>query len=157
MEKIYVTLLFSFMFLFSGTVVQAKSVTKEIKIPAKASKENKFNQPDGEFNYDYMAESENLVLFWAKSFGKNPTMYADKSKRFHPKEILREGERFYNCYSKDLKFVDRKKSHSSKYKMIIWMYNDDQTSAFGWGDEGGRHDVDASLPCPILSLLCIGA
>lgn len=136
MEKIYVTLLFSFMFLFSGTVVQAKSVTKEIKIPAKASKENKFNQPDGEFNYDYMAESENLVLFWAKSFGKNPTMYADKSKRFHPKEILREGERFYNCYSKDLKFVDRKKSHSSKYKMIIWMYNDDQTSAFGWGDEG---------------------
>ncbi len=109
---------------------------KEILIPAKSLKENKFNQPDGQFSYDYMAESENLVLLWAKSFGKDPTTYSDKSRRFYPEEILREGERFYRYYVDKLKFVDKKKSYSSRYKMIIWMYNDDETTAYGWGDEG---------------------
>lgn len=135
MNKIYLPLLLIVLFWF-GSVVQARSAKKEIFIPKKTLKENKFNQPDGEFNYDHMAESENLVLFWAKSFGKDPTTYSDKSKRFYPEEILREGERFYNFYAHKLKFVDRKKSFSSRYKMIIWMHNDDKTTAYGWGDEG---------------------
>lgn len=135
MNRIYLLTLLVIWFL-SGEIAQAKSAKKEIFIPAKSLKENKFNQPDGQFSYDYMTESENLVLFWAKSFGKEPTKYADKGKRFCPEEILREGERFYNYYVDKLKFVDKKKSFSSRYKMIIWMYNDDQTSAFGWGDEG---------------------
>lgn len=135
MNRMYLLTLLVIWFL-SGEIVQAKSAKKEIFIPAKSLKENKFNQPDGQFSYDYMTESENLVLFWAKSFGKEPTKYADKGKRFCPEEILSEGERFYNYYVDQLKFVDKKKSFSSRYKMIIWMYNDDQTSAFGWGDEG---------------------
>ena len=135
MNRMYLLTLLVIWFL-SGEIAQAKSAKKEIFIPAKSLKENKFNQPDGQFSYDYMTESENLVLFWAKSFGKEPTKYADKGKRFCPEEILREGERFYNYYVDKLKFVDKKKSFSSRYKMIIWMYNDDQTSAFGWGDEG---------------------
>ena len=134
MNRMYLLTLLVIWFL-SGEIAQAKSAKKEIFIPAKSLKENKFNQPDGQFSYDYMTESENLVLFWAKSFGKEPTKYADKGKRFCPEEILREGERFYNYYVDKLKFVDKKKSFSSRYKMIIWMY-DDQTSAFGWGDEG---------------------
>ena len=135
MNRMYLLTLLVIWFL-SGEIAQAKSAKKEIFIPAKSLKENKSNQPDGQFSYDYMTESENLVLFWAKSFGKEPTKYADKGKRFCPEEILREGERFYNYYVDQLKFVDKKKSFSSRYKMIIWMYNDDQTSAFGWGDEG---------------------
>lgn len=129
-------LLLLFVLSFFGETAQAKSVAKEILIPQKSLKENKFNQPDGQFSYDYMAESENLVLFWAKSFGKDPTQYADKSKRFFPKEILREGERIYDYYIDKLKFADRRKSYSSRYKMILWMYNDDETTAYGWGDEG---------------------
>lgn len=128
-------LLFSVLLLIGG-MAQAKSVEKEILIPQKAAKENKFGQPDGEFNYDHMAQSENLVLFWAKSFGKDPTQYADKTRRFYPEEILREGERFYNYFVDKLKFADRKTSHSSRYKMILWMYNDAETTAYGWGDEG---------------------
>lgn len=133
MNKGYLLLLVLF---FSAGIVQAKSGVKEILIPQKSLKENKFSQPDGQFSYDYMAESENLVLFWAKSFGKDPTQYADKDRRFYPKEILHEGERIYNYFVDKLKFADRKKSYSSRYKMIIWMYNDDETSAYGWGDEG---------------------
>ncbi|SCI09326.1 DUF6055 domain-containing protein [uncultured Bacteroides sp.] len=135
MNRNYLLTLLVIWFL-SGEIAQAKSAKKEIFIPAKSLKENKFNQLDGQFSYDYMAESENLVLFWAKSFGKDPMNYADKSRRFNPEEILREGERFYNYYRDKLKFVDKKKSYSSRYKMIIWMYNDDNTTAYGWGDEG---------------------
>lgn len=135
MNKSYLLLLLFVFFLSSG-IARAKSVAKEIRIPQKSLKENKFNQPDGEFNYDYMAESENLVLFWAKSYGKDPANYADKSKRFSPEDILREGERFYNYYVDELKFVDKKKSLASRYKMIIWMYNDDETTVYGWGDDG---------------------
>lgn len=134
MNKCYLLLL-SFLFFFNS-VAQTKPVAKEIKITQKSLKENKFEQPDGEFSYDYMAESENLVLFWAKSFGKDPMKYADESKRFFPEEILREGERIYNYYVDKLKFADRRKSYSAQYKMIIWMYNDAETTAYGWGDEG---------------------
>lgn len=66
-------LLLLFIYISVGSVIQAKSVVKEILIPKKSLKENKFNQSDGTFSYDYMAESENLVLFWDSSFGKDPT------------------------------------------------------------------------------------
>ena len=94
----------------------AKPVKKEIKIPEKAMKENLFNQPDGKFSDDYMAESENLVLFWEKSFGNDPTQYADKSKRFYPDEILREGERFYNYFVDELKFDEIK---TKNFKQVM--------------------------------------
>lgn len=108
---------------------------KSVLVPSNQKKENSFGTPDGKFSMDFKAESENLVLFWEKSFGKDPTIYSDVSKRFYPDEILAEGERFYKLYSDKLKFVD-KKSYASQYKMIIWMYNDEQTTAYGWGDEG---------------------
>lgn len=141
-------LLLSIVFLWGG-IIQAKTAEKEIRIPQKALKENKFNQPDGQFSYEYMAESKNLVLFWDKSFGKDPTKYADKNRRFYPNEILSEGERIYNYYVDKLKFADRKKSNSSRYKMIIWMYNDDETTAYGWGEEGVG--MMWFRPCRILS------
>lgn len=49
--------------LFIGSTAWAKSKEKEIKISAKSLKDNKFGRPDGQFSYDYKAESENLVLF----------------------------------------------------------------------------------------------
>lgn len=127
-----------FILFLVGNVVEAKpdKKGKEIRVPQKSVKENKFNQPDGQFCDDYRAESENLVLFWEKSFGKDPAQYRDRSRRFYPDKILKEGERIYGYFVDKLKFADRKKSHSSRYKMIIWMYNDDETSAYGWGDEG---------------------
>lgn len=128
-------LLLSIVF-FWGYMIEAQAAEKEIRIPQKTLKENKFNQSDGQFSYEYMAESKNLVLFWDKSFGKDPAKYADKNRRFYPNEILSEGERIYNYYVDKLKFADRKKSTSSRYKMIIWMYNDDETTAYGWGEEG---------------------
>ncbi len=109
---------------------------KEIKIPQNVAKENGFGQPDGLFDMEHKAESPNLVLFWDKSFGADPTQYDDESKRFDPQAILEEGERFYNYYVDTLHFADREGSKSSDYKMIIWMHNDSDATAYGWGDEG---------------------
>ncbi len=121
--------------LLLGGMTQAMSKDKEVFIPEKSLKKHGFDQPDGQFGYDYMAESANLILVWDKSFGKDPTQYSDKSRRFYPNEILEDGERIYNYYVDRLKFSDRKKSFGNRYKMIIWMYNDEETSAFGWGED----------------------
>lgn len=118
-----------------GNAAQAQSDGKEIHIPAKQVKENQF-QKGGRFSYEYMAESENLVLFWESSFGKDPANYTDKSRRFYPEELLREGERFFSYYVDKLKFADPKTSNAARKKMIVWMFNDAETSAYGWGDEG---------------------
>jgi len=112
-----------------------RAIAKEIRVPQKQVKENKFGN-GGKFSMDYKAESENFVLFWEKSFGRSPEKYGNASRRFYPEEILREAERFYTCYTDRLKFADRKTSHAAKYKMIIWMFNDDESTAYGWGDEG---------------------
>lgn len=127
-------LLLLFLFLFSGWR-QLYGDEKKILVPAQQIKENTFGSPDGRFSMEYRAESENLVLFWEKSFGKDPESYQDASRRFCPEEILEEGERFYRYYSEKLKFTG-KKSFARQYKMIIWMYNDEHSTAYGWGDEG---------------------
>lgn len=116
--------------------VSASDKKKEIKLSEKSMKEYKFGQSDGMFSHEFKAESENLVLFWDKSYGKDPAKYADEKKRFYPDEILREGERFYNYYVDKLKFVDQKASLSGCYKMIIWMFNDENTTVYGWGEDG---------------------
>lgn len=121
--------------LFAGNAVHAKSGGKEIHIPAKQVKENDFRK-GGRFSHDYKMESENLVLFWESSFGKDPAGYVDKSRRFYPEELLREGERFFTYYVDKLKFADPETSQSARKKMIIWMFNDAETTAYGWGDEG---------------------
>ncbi len=107
---------------------------KVVYIPEGSMKSNKFNQPDGGFGDGYKAESENLVIFWDKSFGKDPTLYHDKDRRFYPDEILKEGERFYKFYADHCNFIKKGKSNTDKYKMIIWMYNDDETTAYGGAD-----------------------
>ena len=132
--KIDSRLLSLLVLLFAG-FLQISGDEKKILVPAKQIKENSFGKPYGKFSQEYKAESENLVLFWERSFGKDPANYKDPSKRFYPDEILAEGERFYKYYADKLKFV-HKKSFAHQYKMIIWMFNDEQTTAYGWGDEG---------------------
>ena len=108
---------------------------KEILVPRKEIKDRGFDQPGGKFGSEYKAESENFVLFWEKSFGNDPTQYADPEKRFHPEKILMEAERFYHHYVEKLKFVEKGRSYTDKYKMIIWMHNDNETTVYGWGGD----------------------
>ena len=133
MKKRGVCLLF---LLFVGLSMSAKSVSdKEILVPRKEIKDRGFDQPGGKFGSEYKAESKNFVLFWEKSFGNDPTQYADPEKRFYPEKILKEAERFYHHYVEKLKFVEKGRSYTDKYKMIIWMHNDNETTVYGWGGD----------------------
>ena len=135
-KKKYLICLFGGIILFLNIqTLQAKSGQKTIYIPEKDKKELGFNAPDGRFGYDCMAESENLAIFWERAFGKNPAINSDESKRFYPDEILSEGERYYNYFVDKLKFVQKGKSYTDKYKMIIWMYNDNKRTAYGGAHE----------------------
>lgn len=124
--------------LLSACLCTAARATGEkiVKVPDKEMKEYKFGQADGQFDHTHKMESDNLVLFWDKSFGSNPAEYIDQNRRFYPEKILAEGERFFNYYVNKLKFADRFTSQSARYKMIIWMFNDDETTAYGWGNDG---------------------
>ena len=90
------------MLVLNMQILQAKSVSKVVFVPERDIKKHGLNVSDGRFGYDYKAESENLVLFWEKSFGKDPAINMDESKRFYPDEILIEGERYYNYFADNL-------------------------------------------------------
>ena len=49
--------------LLVGGICPSAAKGKTILIPEKQKKENRFGQTDGNFSYEYKAESENLVLF----------------------------------------------------------------------------------------------
>ena len=132
----------NFIYLFCGLMLalniqmlQAKLGNKIIFIPEDDLKKHGFDVPDGRFGYDCMAESDNLVIFWERSFGKEPAVNMDESKRFYPNEILSEGERYYRYFVDKLKNVQKGKSYTDKYKKIIWMYDDNEKTVYG-----GAHD-----------------
>ena len=142
-------LLSSLLFLFPCTApVYSQESPKGIFIPHKQAQEDDYQNPDSRFNYKYKAESENFVVFWDKSFGLNPANYPDKKRRFNPDEFLKEGERFFAYYRDKLKFVDKKRSNLKKHKMILYMYNDAETTAYGWGAD--KVGMMWFRPCRIL-------
>lgn len=116
--------------------VHSEQKKKERYIPKKigsVSDTNDYANPNSQFNYECMAESDNFVVFWDKSFGKDPTKYMDPKKRFNPNEFLKEGERFYHCFTDKLKFIKEGASYTDKYKMLLYIYNDSNATAYGWG------------------------
>lgn len=143
-----ITILLLFLSILScAPLLQAKSGQKTLFIPQQDIEEHGFNDPEGAFGYDYKAESENLAIFWAKSFGKDPASIQDENRRFFPQEILEEGERYYRYFIDKLKFVLKGKSYTDRYKTIIWMYDDDVRTAYG-----GAHDSIGMVwfrPCRI--------
>ena len=108
---------------------------KILFIPEQDIKKHGLDKADGNFGYEYKAESENIALLWDKSFGMVPETNPIIEKRFYPDEILAEAEKNYKFFIDKMKFVIKGKSYFDKYKLIIWMYNDDERTVYG-----GAHD-----------------
>lgn len=111
---------------------------KEVLLPQKiwrVPEGNDFNSPDAEFSHSRKLESENIVIFWSKEFGANPLLHADEKKRFDVQEASRELERFYRYYVDVLKLVEKGKSLSDKYKILLFVIGGDENTAFGGGAE----------------------
>ena len=120
------------------TEVTENSEVKELYLPSeiwKVPKNNNFKNDTSEFSYLRMKESKNLAIFWAKRFGNDPMANPDTLLRFDVDYILKEGERIYDYYVNDLKFVEKGNSITDKYKCLIFIIDDKGGTAFGGGAE----------------------
>lgn len=114
------------------------TATKELYVPAKVYRipeNNDYNNNESEYSYKRMVQSDNIAIFWNKEFGDDPTTNTDVTKRFNAQEALKELDRFYNYYVNDLKLVQKGKSISDKYKIILYVIGGTEGTAFGGGIE----------------------
>lgn len=113
---------------------------KDLYLPEKiwyVPEGNDFKNPDSNYSYNRMIESENIAMFWHKEYGTNPMDNEDISRRFDPEKAILECERFYNFYVDSLKLVIKGKSFTDRYKLLIFVFGGDEATAFG----GGEGDV----------------
>jgi hypothetical protein len=111
-------------------------VTKIAYIPAeiyRVPEKNNYADEQSEFSDFRRLESDNIVIFWAKEYGADPTKHENELKRFDPKSMLEECERFYSFYRDSIKMVQRGKSLSDKYKLLFYVIGGDEGTAFGGG------------------------
>lgn len=111
---------------------------KELYIPTKIYRipeNNDYHNKESDYSFSRMVQSENIAIFWHKEFGDDPAANPDEKKRFNVQEALKELERFYNYYVNELKLVQKGKSWTDKYKMILYVINGEGGTAFGGGAE----------------------
>lgn len=109
---------------------------KELYVPENIRVESGDLKSDtGEYSFQRMKQTENLAIFWSKKFGKDPMANPDTLLRFDVDYILKEGERIYQYYVNDLKFVEKGNSISDKYKCLIFIVNSKDGTAYGGGDD----------------------
>jgi hypothetical protein len=115
--------------------VRGVSEVKQLYIPNDVR-----NEPGGmcdtsEYSMLRMKETQNLAIFWSKKFGMDPMVNPDSMLRFDVDYILKEGERIYNYYVNDLKFIKKGQSISDKYKLLIFIVDSKDATAYGGGND----------------------
>ncbi len=126
--------------LFAGQPLLEKTTprhTKTLYLPKQIERVpegNDFNDPQSQFSYVHMFESDNIAIFWDKVYGDDPSANPDKSKCFDVKRLSAECERFYNYYLDTLKMVEKGNSLTDKYKIVVIIFSDDKDrTAYGGG------------------------
>ncbi len=113
-------------------------VGKEIYLPKTVWSlpvNNDYNDTNSPFNNQHMKTTSNIAAYWDKNFGAKPSKNRDVNKRFNIDEALIEGERFYRYFVDSLKFVDKGNSLTDKYKMLLYILNDSDQTAYAGGEE----------------------
>ena len=133
--------------LFVSSSVAGSSISKRDKVPGEKAlylpekidrvpKGNDFDDPDSQYNYKHMKESENVAIFWDKIYGDNPMANPDESLRFDVEMLSAEVERIYTYYRDTLKLVEKGHSLTDQYKMIVIIFFDEKNrTAYGGGEE----------------------
>lgn len=121
-------------------IIQAKTTIaeKELYLPAKSSPvpdNNDYTNNESDYSNKRMVQSVNIAIFWNKEFGDDPMSNPNSEKRFDVNQALKECERFYDYYVNDLKLVQKGKSLTDKYKMILYVIGGEERTAFGGGVE----------------------
>lgn len=111
---------------------------KELYLPPKiyrVPENNNYANDTSEYSFKRSIQSDNIALFWSKEFGQDPMVYRDSARRFRIDEALKELERFYSFYVNDLKFVEKGRSVTDKYKALLYVIGGRGGTAFGGGAE----------------------
>jgi len=90
-----------------------------------------FYNPNSRYNTEYMREGDNVAILWAKELGKDPRNA--KPNNFDPEYLLKEAEGAFNYIQKTLGFASRADSKGNQYKLLVFVKDDDDTSAGGAG------------------------
>jgi len=131
------TVILMALLLGNGSFAQTASV-KEAYIPAKVYRvpeNNDYTNNESEYSNQRKVETENIVVFWSKEFGDDPTANPDEKKRFDIREAMKECERYYDYYVNVLKFVEKGHSVTDKYKVLFYVIGGKGGTAFGGGTE----------------------
>lgn len=90
------------------------------------------------YNYARSVESENLILFWDKEFGDDPSKAPDlngKSMKVDVNDVISQAEGFYKFYRDELQFI-KKGSKADQYKMMIFLRYTQEGTVYGGAGDG---------------------
>lgn len=138
MKRLHLAAFLGMLAFLSFSNIPVLGQAKELYLPAKAMRVpdgNDYNNPDSEFSHQRSLQSDNIAIFWHKEFGQDPMQNPDSIRRFDVKKALQECERFYDYYVNDLKIVQKGKSLTDRYKMILYVIGGTEQTAFGGGVE----------------------
>lgn len=91
-----------------------------------------FKNPTSKFNIYYMKESDNAAVLWEKSFGPSPLL---AQRAFDPDAVIAAAESVCDFLVDELGFANRTTSYFNKYKFLIFVFNDDEGTAYGGGNK----------------------
>lgn len=97
-----------------------------------------FYNENSQWNVYYMLEGKDIAILWDKAFGKDPKVGNPVVKRrFDPEVLMCEAQKAYDFLRQQLKFATLPNTKADKYKFLLFVRNNDNTSALG----GGYKDV----------------
>lgn len=105
---------------------------KEIYIPIEL-KQNDFTAKSSKWCYQRSASSDNIIVFWEAGFGADPTVTPKVSMQVNLRDFMDKAEKFYAYYRDEMKFVEKGKSKSDKYRMIVMLVYQEEWLATGSG------------------------
>ncbi len=96
------------------------------------------NNDNSEWSYTRSAKSVNVIIFWQKGFGADPSKTGDAAMRFDKDIVLQKAERIYDYYRNTLKFTGTSSRTDSVRMMIQVIYSKEWVAAgAGWDNEIG--------------------
>ncbi|RFM31485.1 DUF4859 domain-containing protein [Chitinophaga silvisoli] len=96
-----------------------------------------WNSAASEWSLSRSKQSDHFILFWAQGYGTDLPSSSNVPEKYRVDidDLLAKAEKFYHYYVDTLKFavIGNKTSYLEKYKMMIFLYHQDDWLATGLG------------------------
>jgi uncharacterized repeat protein (TIGR02543 family) len=108
---------------------------KQVYIPSFITRTGMdLNDPNSQWSYSRMAETENIVIFWEPGFGSDPSV-APGDYRINMDNLKAVAEKSYATYVDSLRFVIKGSSVTDDYKLMIFLLYTTDWGAWGSGQD----------------------